>query len=445
MKSPLAAALLSAGAAYVGALWQEHSFEPQFKSFNAEGMRQVEGWRFGGSAEINENFLRLTPDRQSKRGFIWNTNRVEAERSEFWSATLRFRTSGQGKRLFGDGIAFWATSSPSHRDGGLLGFTDSFHGFGIVLDTFVNSEPGHVHKDIQIVSSDGAAPVKLDDKPVGCDADFRYWEGRDDFAVTNHSALRVRYGGGRVSVWIDARGSGQWAPCITDAQIAPPSGWNKEGLWIGLSASTGDLADNHDVLSLHLGPEDEPAPVPLALAGSSASLPPFESSGDPRLDASISSAMSREAALLADRLTFVQHSLEHQLSAISDSLRSALKRLQEQEDASAKRIDELERKIREKVEDKVNKQVDSKLDEGVASRLAKLEGMVAAAVNNNLDSRMKSDVMPELESRVRSMQASAAGSSMYIYAAIAAMAAVMCVLSCFAYVKYRKLSKMHLL
>lgn len=447
MRSLVAASALAV--AY--ALWPEHGFEPQFKNFDGEGMRKIDGWKFGGTAELNENFLRLTPDRQSRRGFVWNTNKLDATKADTWSATVRFRTSGQGKRLFGDGVAFWATTHGGHRDGNLHGFTDTFKGFGIVLDTFVNNEPGHVHKDVQIVSSDGSAPRKLDDKPVGCDADFRYWEGRDDFSVANHSAMRVRFSGGRVSVWMDARATGAWVPCITDAVLSAPDGWQRDGLWIGLTASTGDLADNHDVLSVQVGLEDEPAAAPPALAGIGANLPTFTSTGDARMDESIRTAAAREAAILADRFVFVQHSLEHQLSSITDSLRTALKKLQEQESESQKRIDQLEKAIRERLEKNVNDKVDSKLDEGVTARLAKLENMVAAAVNTNLASRMQTDVLPALESKVAGLKQdvqnsvkSVQGGSTGIYVALVALAVIMCIVSSFAWTKYRKLQKMHM-
>ena len=30
-------------------------------------------WSFGGSTVVSSNYVRLTPDRQSKKGSIWNT------------------------------------------------------------------------------------------------------------------------------------------------------------------------------------------------------------------------------------------------------------------------------------------------------------------------------------------------------------------------------------
>ena len=30
-------------------------------------------WEFGGSTVVTSSYVRLTPDRQSKRGILWNT------------------------------------------------------------------------------------------------------------------------------------------------------------------------------------------------------------------------------------------------------------------------------------------------------------------------------------------------------------------------------------
>ena len=277
-----------------------------FTAFDADGARSLPNWRLTGSASLQENFLRLTNDRASKRAAAWSLSKTPLDD---WSATLRFRVSGQGRRLFGDGLAFWFTTQATHKDGPLHGFTDMFTGFGVVFDTFVNTEPGHVHKDVQLVSSGGKAPRKLDDSPLGCDADFRYWEGRDDWSVYNHSAARVRFSGGKVSVWVDARATGNWVACITDAAVAAPEGWWKgeTGAWMGLTATTGELADNHDILSLQVGAEDEVAPSSWAEA-----RPEVLSSGNEQIDVAIRSAVAYENWLLKERLGFLEHQLEHQ-------------------------------------------------------------------------------------------------------------------------------------
>ena len=76
---------------------QELSFQKPFEYISSDGVRQVsKNWDHGGSTIVNKHFIRLTPDRQSKRGHIWSKNTIG--RNEF-SAILKFRVSGQGKRM----------------------------------------------------------------------------------------------------------------------------------------------------------------------------------------------------------------------------------------------------------------------------------------------------------------------------------------------------------
>jgi hypothetical protein len=110
----------------------EHTLRGPFSSFDSAGMRKMDGWNLGGFAAFHENFLRLTNDRQSRRGTLWNTHKLERDE---WSTTLRFRISGQGKKLFGDGLALWVTGNSQPEEGPLHGMSSTFKGFGIILDT----------------------------------------------------------------------------------------------------------------------------------------------------------------------------------------------------------------------------------------------------------------------------------------------------------------------
>ena len=46
---------------------------PQCISMHAGNGMDVPFWTFGGNTVISSNYVRLTPDRQSKSGFLWNT------------------------------------------------------------------------------------------------------------------------------------------------------------------------------------------------------------------------------------------------------------------------------------------------------------------------------------------------------------------------------------
>lgn len=139
------------------------------------------------------------------------------------------------------------------------GLDADFKGFGLTLDTFKNDH-AHAHRDILFFTANGGPPT-LPQEPTGCDSNYRYWEGLHDFSAANYSGVRVSIQQGRVSVFVDPRGTDTWTECFRDAAVATPAEWWTEGYYLGLSALTGDLADNHDVLSLVVTLEDEPAPA----------------------------------------------------------------------------------------------------------------------------------------------------------------------------------------
>jgi hypothetical protein len=144
----------------------EHSFAGPFTTFDREGLRVVPSWSHGGSAVVNEHFVRLTPDRQSKSGWLWSSTPMLADA---WSATLRFRVSGQGKSLFGDGVALWFTRDRAFVPGPLHGHAAAFEGFAVIFDTYVNAGGGvgaGAHRDVALLSSDGSPLAGADGAPT---------------------------------------------------------------------------------------------------------------------------------------------------------------------------------------------------------------------------------------------------------------------------------------
>lgn len=53
----------------------------------------------------------------------------------------------------------------------------------------------------------------------------------------------------RLQVYIDAANSGEWESCVTVEDIGLPDYWLNRA-YVGITATTGALADNHDVISL---------------------------------------------------------------------------------------------------------------------------------------------------------------------------------------------------
>lgn len=130
-----------------------HSFQPPFEEIDTSGQRMVQhGWRVSGATVVNNNFARLTPDLQSKKGAIWSREPLDVPS---FSAVLKFRISGKGKDLFGDGMAVWLVQQGYYIEGDLHGFQDDFIGVGILFDTFKNTEHPEAHRDVTILINDG--------------------------------------------------------------------------------------------------------------------------------------------------------------------------------------------------------------------------------------------------------------------------------------------------
>ena len=341
------ATLLSSVATAADVISSNSMMRP-YEDHDLLGARVITNWAAGGDAAIKKHFIRLTTDRQSKRGWIMNSENVA--RSD-WVATLHFRVSGQGDRLFGDGMALWfiddaaaALSSPGSTP--ILGGPSQFRGFGILLDTFKNAGAS-VHKDVSVVVNDGTKEqhewTGLALK--GCDADFRYHEKRDDFdASKSFSALRVSFKAGsgtaepvragHVRVDIDKRGTGEWESCVAEFDLTEDmpflsKKWSTSARF-GLSAATGGLADNHDVISFQLEPW-----TPANAAGVG---PHDKDMEDEKIDL-IEKSMPEELILLmkdyqkkvTKQLDAMQISFEHKMEKMEESMTNTIKKMSESE------------------------------------------------------------------------------------------------------------------
>jgi mannose-binding lectin 2 len=367
------------------------------------------------------------------------------DKDEF-TITVRFRVSGQGKRLFGDGFALWVSQDAYHKDGPLHGYVDKFTGFGIIFDTFVNTDPGHVHKDISLVVNDGqqakAAPHGgvNDPQASGCDADFRYFEGRDDFnAAQARSAARIHYDGKlkAVTVEVDAKNTGEWIKCIEQVPVSLPDGWHSSA-HIGLTATTGDLADNHDVVSLQVIEGNGVAKDPSAVDDAPAMI----STGQPRFDNAARSAAASEASKVKAEMMELHHELEHHMDRIYDGLQNTIKKLNEAEKKVEARVAELEARVTAKVAATVDKElstkVDAKIGEHVGSSVQRRIDDAVTSAKQGMDASLNSakdlgDRMQRQMDDLRTLANSASGSDWSTGAWVGASALGLVVLAAVAY------------
>ncbi|KXJ28729.1 Vesicular integral-membrane protein VIP36 [Exaiptasia diaphana] len=107
-----------------------------------------------------------------------------------------------------------------------------FHGDTFISGDYIRLTPDHQSKQGSIWNTI---------------AQFRGRE-EDTFAL-------VRYVGSqeRLTMLVDVDGKGEWTECFDVGGIKLPT-----GLYFGVSAATGELADNHDIISMKLYEVDEP-------------------------------------------------------------------------------------------------------------------------------------------------------------------------------------------
>ena len=191
---------------------------------------------------------------------------------------------------------------------------------------------------------------------------------------------------------VDAKNSGDWVTCIDQHPLALSPAWSRKA-HLGITASTGQLADNHDIISFSLSPEHE-----AVVEHDPAAVKPVQyTTGMPQLDEALRSSVKRETAEMYSELKQFQHNLEHHLDSLYDGLRHTVKKLQEQEAAAEERIAALEQRI----QSKVARDMDSKLESTVSDRFR--------AVEDAVHHRVRSGISEELEPTIRERVAAESG------------------------------------
>jgi len=396
------------------------SFHSPFTDLDNDGKRTIKGWNVEGSAEINKGFVRITPDRQSKQGYMWSQTPIGAE--EF-TVIFQFRISGQGQRFFGDGIALWITETSQYSGGTLHAANENFKGIGIIMDTFKNTETASFHKDVTIFQNDGTKTVDdMQKESVGCDASMRYHEKRADFSPTNSSRVKVQYNRGFLKISVDARASGTWEAC-TEANVIMPKEFTN-GAYLGVSAATGGLADNHDVLGLNVysSSDDEAAIMKDSQVMMDNKTPEEKHGGNP-------------VKSLKENMDRFKLDLEHQLTAVNDGLKHSFKKLQKQEDDMEKRLEKLE----EKFEQMLNEKVDSKVSD--------LHSDIHSSVHESISARLvesETRVTSSMQQTAQATLAAAAGGGGWKIP-FAILVVLVAIVVFFGYSKYQEMRKSHLL
>ncbi|KAI2656754.1 Vesicular integral-membrane protein VIP36 [Labeo rohita] len=180
-------------------LKREHSL---IKPYQGVGTSPSSQWDFWGSTLVTSQYPCYLKD---------------------WEMHVQFKIHGSGKKnLHGDGFAIWYTKERLH-PGTVFGSSANFHGLAIFIDTYPNDEaPDRSFPYISAMVNNGSLP---------------YDHGKD--------GRSTELGG--CSVEVRNKDHDTYLACIDIGGVRLPTGY-----YFGASAATGDLSDNHDIISMKM-------------------------------------------------------------------------------------------------------------------------------------------------------------------------------------------------
>ncbi|XP_006913771.1 protein ERGIC-53 [Pteropus alecto] len=244
----------AAGATGTPGMLPHRRFEYKY-SFKGPHLVQSDGtvpfWAHAGNAIPSSDQIRIAPSLKSQRGSVWTKTKAAFEN---WEIEVTFRVTGRG-RIGADGLAVWYTENQG-LEGPVFGSADMWNGVGIFFDSFDNDgkknnpavviigNNGQFHYDHQ---NDGANQAL-----ASCQRDFR----NKPYPVR----AKIVYYQKTLMVMINngfTPDKNDYEFCAkVENMIIPPQGH------FGISAATGGLADDHDVLSFLTFQLTEPGKEP---------------------------------------------------------------------------------------------------------------------------------------------------------------------------------------
>ncbi|KAG0181464.1 hypothetical protein DFQ29_008246 [Apophysomyces sp. BC1021] len=196
---------------------------------------------FGGDTVINTNrHIRLTSNKQSQSGYLWSRLPLTAPN---FQVEFEFKVEGSSGHLFGDGFAMWITKQRALQ-GPVFGSVNNFEGLGLFFDTYDNERAHrHTFPYISAMLGDGVKAYDNDKDGretefAGCEAQFRDRDfatrARLTYYKDNYIQLDV--------MWAD---EDEWEQCFKQLDVRLP-----EHVYLGFTAHTGEVTDNHDIVSV---------------------------------------------------------------------------------------------------------------------------------------------------------------------------------------------------
>lgn len=218
---------------------REHSLARPYSTISGFGAGSSY-WDFGGNAMITGSHVRLTSEKAGERGYLWNNYPTEFKN---WELHFHFKIkSTKTKKLGGDGLALWYTKDRMEM-GNVFGAKNTFIGLGVFLDTFANDwNNDHKFPQVSAMVSNGDVTFNHDKDGVEEAVGSCFSNLRDQ---SHETFLLVRYENRKLTVKTDVDDKKTWQSCFEVDGVNLP-----KGFFFGMSSATGDLFDNHDVISL---------------------------------------------------------------------------------------------------------------------------------------------------------------------------------------------------
>ncbi|XP_078717982.1 protein ERGIC-53-like [Lampetra fluviatilis] len=192
-------------------------------------------WSHAGSAIPGPELLRVAPSLRHGRGAAWSRS---ALRAASWDARVQLRVAGRG-RAGGHGLAIWFAEEAGAL-GPVFGGPETWNGVGVILDS--RDSQGDLPM-VFVVANNGSVAFAQ-----GSDASAQALAScRRDFRNKPHPVrVRVSLHAGSLEVHLTSGFTAEedFELCATVGDLSlPPAGF------FGVSASTGGVPDDHDVLS----------------------------------------------------------------------------------------------------------------------------------------------------------------------------------------------------
>ncbi|EGP89468.1 unnamed protein product [Zymoseptoria tritici ST99CH_1A5] len=201
---------------------------------------QSRWWDYGGTTVIrSDRYVRLTGQYPSQSGWLFSRVPLTATN---WEIELEFKIGGTGS-LHGDGMAMWVTKDRAEM-GTVFGMKDNFEGLGIFFDTYKNNRPGVVFPYIMAMLGDGKTTYDKEhdgksNELAGCSA-----RGLRNADVPTKAKVRY-FQDKKLTLELQYKKEDEWIPCFEVADVKLPS-----VTYLGFSAETGELSDNHDIIKI---------------------------------------------------------------------------------------------------------------------------------------------------------------------------------------------------